>query len=181
MSGELSSMTSYRSNVEKVAEIADGRTILNRSPDHASIILEWVFNKSSDCVEILTSELSEKVYGKPELISAARRFLEKPRSRIEIIAEQPVDRWRHAFLSELDRAGFEDRVRLRFIPEDSQKQYSFNFAVGDGRHFRFEQSRLSYEAVAQFGSVQVGNKLHEIFEDLLPDRAVAVSETGAVV
>jgi hypothetical protein len=161
-------MDVYRTHVEKMAALADGGPILNRSPEHASVIIEWVFNTSSTIVEILTAKLDPDVYGKEGLVAAALEFLARNNSRIEILSETVIDRGSHPLLSALDTAGFSDRVRLNLVPADKLKSYAFNFAVGDSKNFRFEQSRDSFEAVAHFGRDNVGKKLHEIFLDLNP-------------
>ncbi|MEA2909866.1 MAG: hypothetical protein QOJ15_1947 [Bradyrhizobium sp.] len=166
----LLEMDSYRSHVEALATRADGELVLNRSPAHASIVLEAVFNASSEIVEILTSKLAPEVYGEPELIEAAARFLDRPKSSIAILSESEIDRATHPFLVALDARGFADRISIRCLPAASLKRYSFNFAVGDRRHFRFEQSRDSFEAFARFGVADIGTKLNRIFADL--DRSI---------
>ena len=166
MTTALPEMDTYRSHVESLAIRLNGETVMNRSPDHAGVIIEWVFNSSSDVVQILTSRLAEEVYCKPLLIEAAVAFLRRPNSHVEILAEVPLNRAEHGFLRALDTAGLGDKVKLAVVPKPLQHQYSFNFALGDGKNFRFEESRSSFDALAQFGSSEVGEKLRAVFNDL---------------
>ena len=139
----------------------------NRSDGHARIVLEFIFRKAEDRVRILTRALSQDVYGDCEVIGAANDFLNThPNGKLEILSENPVDRAAHPLLSVLDRAGHKERVLLRFIPANTQKAYKFNFAVADGMHHRFEESRDSRQATVQFGEGGFGKNLEEIFSNL---------------
>jgi hypothetical protein len=166
MTSALPEMDEYRSHVETLATKLDGETVMNRSPEHAGVIIEWVFNSSSDVVQILTSCLAEEVYCKRPLIDAAVKFLRRPHAHIEILSESKISRDEHQFLHAIDEAGLGGKVTLRFVPKRLQDQYKFNFAIGDGKNFRYEESRTSFDALAQFGSTEVGEKLRGIFNDL---------------
>jgi hypothetical protein len=168
MTSALPEMDMYRSHVQSLAVRLDGQTVLNRSPEHASVIIEAVFNSSSEVVQILTSRLAEEVYGKPSLIAAALEFLQRPHARVEILTETLLDRRQHPFLRAVDEAGYAERLSVRLVPKPLQDQYNFNFAIGDGKNFRFEESRASFDALAQFGSADVGEKLKTIFNDMSP-------------
>jgi hypothetical protein len=163
---QLPEIDAYRSHVETLAVKLDGETVLNRSPEHAGVIIEWVFNSSSEIVQILTSRLAEEVYCKQPLIEAAIKFLQRPHARIEILAETDIDCAGHLFLRAIDDSGFGDKLSLSVLPKPLQERYHFNFALGDGKNFRFEESRLSFDALARFGAADVGNKLQLIFNDL---------------
>jgi hypothetical protein len=69
------SMDEYREFVERIADGGwPSETILNRSSDHAAVILENLFRKAVDSVEILTSELKTDVYGIPGVIVPRSAF-----------------------------------------------------------------------------------------------------------
>jgi hypothetical protein len=160
-------MEVYRRYVAEVAEAADGEIILNRSPEHAAIIVEYLFRRAESEVDILTLELNEIVYGEKGVIDAAMRFLQDhPSAKLNILSEKSVDKSSHPFLRALKRAGLMDRVDLRVVPEWLQQEYGYNFAVADGRHFRFEKEREHFDAVVQFGEKTVGEKLRSIFHTL---------------
>jgi len=162
------SMDEYR---EFVTRIADGEwpseTILNRSSDHAAVILENLFRKAIDSVEILTSELKADVYGMPGVVNSALGYLQRnDDARIYILAESTLDRAVHPFLKVIDDSGLGDRVSIKLVDPTAKANYKFNFAVADGRSFRFEESRESLEAIVGFGHDRFANRLHVIFSAL---------------
>lgn len=163
---ENEELQEYRNFVARVAEAADGTTILNRSPKHASVIIEYLFRKSRHEMKILTGELHSGVYGHSSVIDAATSFLrDNPSARISIKSEKEIAQDRHPLLVAIDRAGFKDRISVETLSTD-QARSPFHFAVGDGIHFRFEQSPPSYEALAQFGGEKFGSRLVKVFSAL---------------
>jgi len=162
------SMDEYREFVERIADGGwPSETILNRSSDHAAVILENLFRKAVDSVEILTSELKTDVYGIPGVIRSALGFLQQnDNARIYILTESTIDRTVHPFLQTIDDSGLGDRVSIRLVDPAAKAGYKFNFAVADGRSFRFEESRESFEAIVGFGHDKFANRLHVIFDAL---------------
>jgi hypothetical protein len=160
-------MKEYRKFVEDVANGSRaGEVILNRSPDHAAVVIEFLFRKAESYVHILTRRMSEEVYSKQGILDAAVEFLgAHPAATISILAEEPINRSLHPFFVAVDRI-FKERVRLRFVAPAKVHTYNFNFAVADGRSYRFEESRDSREAVIQFGDEEFGEKLEATFEEL---------------
>ena len=157
---------SYRQYVKRIAAAADGNVILNRSPEHAAVIVEQVFLSSEHEVDILTSELNESVYGTDHVTRAAIEFLTRhPNAHVRVLSEKPIAD-QHIFLAALSNAGVGNRLKLSVVPKDEQQSYKYNFAVGDGYHFRFEKDRCFFDAVVQFGAPSVGAKLQSIFERL---------------
>jgi hypothetical protein len=161
-------MNEYREFVARVSDSPwPSETIANRSWEHASVIIEFLFRKAENSVEILTSKLTESVYGCTPLIESAKEFLQThPIATIRILSENNLDRENHPFLREMDAGGFAERVVLKFISDDIRIRYKFNFAVADGKSFRFEDSRDSFEAVVGFGHDKVASRLHTIFMQL---------------
>ncbi len=154
-----------------VREVADGdwpsQTIFNRSPDHAAVIVENLFRKAESRVEILTNTLSEEVYNRPEVKKAAVSFLRRhPRAHIDILAEELVVRAAHPFLIHVDASGLGNRLTLARVRASDVANYKFNFAVADGKSFRFEESRLLFNAIVGFGHEIEAARLHHVFQQL---------------
>lgn len=157
---ENGELKEYRDFVAKVAEAADGKTILNRSAQHAAVIVEFLFRKAEREMKIATGELHPIVYGVPGVIEAALSFLRKNASaHIEIKSERSIDRATHPLLSAIDAAGYADRVTITVANE----RFPFHFALADGKHFRFERTPPGYEAVVQFGGAKFGSRLAEFY------------------
>jgi hypothetical protein len=160
-------MDDYRKFVRKVSNsLGPSEVILNRSIEHATVVMETLFEKAVSKVEILTNKLTDEVYGSPTVIAAAKEFLRRENSRIEILCEESVDRATHPLLRELDQAGHAAQISLRFVPENLRRTYLFNFATADGGAYRYEENRNSSEAIVQFGPTDFGKTLKGTFAKL---------------
>jgi len=160
-------LQAYRAYVERVATEENPETVIrNRSIKHASVIVEFIFRRARQHVEILTGTLRDDVYGTPEAIGAAIDFLRRsPTARIDILSEAPIgalDR----FLVAVAAAGFGDRVHRWIVPADVQLTYQHHIVVADSRCFRFEPARTAFEAFVQFGNEERGAFFHNIFASL---------------
>jgi len=158
----------YRELISELADAADGRVVFNRDFDRAAIILEFLFAKSRREVDIVTRNLIEKIFAKPELVSAAIRFLKHDGARLNIVSEEKIPPT-HPLIRALNDGGLGERVDLRVMPSDMKAQVKFYLAVGDDRHFRFEQEPRPHEicdAVVQFGGSELGKEISEKFWQL---------------
>jgi hypothetical protein len=163
---QLDELLSYRKYVRSLAKACDGKIILNRSPEHAAVIVEHLFLCSESEANILTAELHPSAYGSDEVISAAIKFVhDHPAAKITILSEKAIPPT-HPLLEALSGAGFIDRVEIVRVPDSLQKDYKYNFFVGDGHHFRFEKDRGYFDAVVQFGAPAIGSKLKSVFSKL---------------
>jgi len=161
------SMDEYRMFVRGVADGPwPSETILNRSADHAAVIIENLFRKSEHQIEILTSELKRDVYATSGVIEAAIDFLRRnDDGELRILSETKLDRNSHPFFAAIEAAQLAERVKVGTIPAN-QQDYKFNFAVADAKSFRFEESRDSFEAIVGFGHEKFANRLHIVFGTL---------------
>src|SRR5437762_10243802 len=72
---ENGEIEAYREFVEAVAKVADGRTIFNRSPSHAAVVIETLLRGATKEFDVLTGELFKPVYATAGVIQAAVDFL----------------------------------------------------------------------------------------------------------
>jgi len=158
----------YYDYVKKIAEgPKPSLVILNRSPEHAAVILERLFLSATDDVRLVSSQLSEDVYGTDRVKQAAKLFLNSKRSaRLSILVERPVEMSASTFMTELDRAGLSGQIEMSIIPPETVSDYRFNFAVADGVNYRFEENRASRHATVQFGNKAFGEVLEGAFGQL---------------
>lgn len=178
LSGGDEPMPGYREFVERVARGKwPSEIILNRSPEHAAAVIEFLFLTAKASVHILTHTLAEDVYGTNAVKDAAITFLrDYPTARIHILVENGLNRSAHSFLVTVDEQ-FASRVRLEFVNPGEHGDYKFNFAVADGESFRFEESRDSCEAFVQFGNNEFGSKLEDTFSALSSGASSSFKET----
>jgi hypothetical protein len=156
----------YREYVTGVADAAKGQLILNRSGEHASVIIEQLFRKAEAEVMFLTGALYPPIYGTPEVRESAIKFLKSSsEAKIHIIAEKQLD-WRHPLLAAIEGAGLKDRVSLLSLPAQLAEVTPYHFAVADGCCYRLEADKNVYEAMVKFGEPVQGGQLRAIFANL---------------
>jgi len=158
----------YKDTVSSLADKADGKeTVLNRSPEHAAVIISAIFKKSNQYVKIITSDLPDVAYGTADVIQSALGFLGRnDKSRIEIICEKDFDPKGSRLLSAINSNGFLDRVTLFRAPDSVQEVYTVHIVLGDGLHFRVQETREEYSAFAKFGDAERGLRLDDLFKTL---------------
>jgi hypothetical protein len=154
-------MERYIAFVTSAANSASGTTFFNEGKSHARIVLDNIFRISKNEVDILTSELTEDVFGSDSVIGSAIAFLrENVGAKISIISERPISD-DHPFIDGLKKVGLLDRVEM--LTTESAKQSVANFTVGDGQHFRFEPDKNKFNAICRFGDPKIGMNLKERF------------------
>lgn len=160
-------LRAYREYVQRVSRGNEpSEMILNRSPAHAAVVIEALFMQSRDRVLIVTEKLNGGVYGTTLVIEAAKEFLTRStETRIDILTECPIDQVCRPFMEAL-RTTAHDRVSIQQISEPILSTLRFNFAVGDGQHFRFEQDKTLTEAIVQFREPHFGGKLVNTFRSI---------------
>jgi hypothetical protein len=160
------SLDQYRSYVQQIAHERPSSVILNRSPEHASIIFEQLFLRAEYKVCILTGALNSKVYGESSVLNAIEAFLRRsPQARLEIVSEEPIPT-NHPVLSRLQAAGLNAQASLSTLTKQIADQTPLHFAVVDGQHFRMESDKTKFEALVQFGNPALGSDMQRLFEDL---------------
>lgn len=162
----------YRQLVSECAAADDGRVIFNRSPAHAAVVLEALFRVTKSEICILSGQLFKPIYGSRQLVKAAASLLRnREDSVVKIIHEDPIDE-DHPLLAAIREPVFFNRVCFFRMTPEMAKATPYHFAVADGRSFRFEPSKTTFEAVAQFGELDIGGKLKTrfdlLFQSLLP-------------
>lgn len=161
------SLNRYREYVQaKSATDGPGEVFLNRTLDHAAIIIEFLFRKASRQMEILTGSLNENVYCKPKTLEAVNDFLAKDDAKMAIILENNIQIREHGLFKLAADSNATDKISWHLVPTNMIPTYKYHFALSDGCHFRFEQDRKQPEALVQFNNCQIGGNLHSIFEDI---------------
>ena len=159
-------MVGYQREVRRLALERTGEPILNSSPDHAEVVIQNIFRNANESVNILSGDLTPRVYGRDLVVSEAYLFLcSSHRNRIQIILERDSieDRGLNPLLRKI--SGLKN-VALRFAPEGTQKLYNFHYIVTDNDCYRFEPNRKYPVAVAAFGDAVGGQRLRNIHAGL---------------
>lgn len=158
----VSGMFDYQREVRRLARERTGEPIFNSSPDHAQIVIQNIFRSANESVNILSGDLTPRVYGRDMVVSEASLFLASShRNRIEIILERDSieDRRLNPLLQEIAKS---KNVELRIAPEETQKLYNFHYIVTDNDCYRYEPDRKYAVAIAAFGHATGGRRLQNI-------------------
>lgn len=158
---------SYRQFIEVLARDNVNQRIPNGHPVHASVLVEAMFEKAEREMRIFTGSLAAETYDEPLLVDAACRFLTKPRSRLRILLQQPMqktDVLSRKMVSEIlamraRRVGTFD-VRVA----DPAYAHDDHYAVMDDGGFRFEVDHTETTAVANFNEPSVARELASGFD-----------------
>jgi len=166
----MSEIDSYRQFVERLAELSSSEVFSNGQPAHAQVIFETFFKFAKKSVLIFCNKLSEKVYGQQLLINAAGDALNRPGVEIKIITQQQPEA--QNFVAALTRWKGEGKpISLATtFPGTFASETQHNFAVMDGKAYRFEPARDSQNrtAFACMNDPEIAAKLSQLFERLEP-------------
>jgi hypothetical protein len=154
----------YYNYVKEAAKAQDMRLVLNGAPQNAGVIMEFMFKSSENKMRIFTTELSEKVYNRVNVVDAARAFLENNKeARLDIIHEKPLNE--SSFTREII-AKFPEQIDVRKLPATKADDYLYNFSVGDEKNYRFENDKENFSAYIQFGNKEEGEALNRRFDEI---------------
>src|SRR4051812_44309174 len=87
-------MSSYIALVNRCADGRLNQEISNGSPFHARVLISKLFEVARKRVQIVSGSLTDttpdgvQVYGFPEIINQARRFLREPSSHLSIVVQR---------------------------------------------------------------------------------------------
>jgi len=156
----------YRELVRQHARLENGEAFYNNSYDHARIIMEEMFAKAERRVKILTKALDNRVYEGSLMTEYADYFAASPGASLQILIEDnlaPESLSAHPLIEDIKESS---AVEIRRVPKEIVERYSYNCAIADGLHFRFEDDRRNVSAVAAFGRKDTAEHLEDIFDQI---------------
>ena len=153
----------FRERVRRVAQERKGEPVYNGSLEHATIIIENMFEHASNNIDILSGSLNARVYGTYDVIKNARRFLASPSNTLRVILDdaEEVDLRGHPFFDAVESF---TNVELKRIGPAWQDDYDFHFLVMDGDSYRFEPDKTEHSAIAAFGDRKGGESMTKLFQ-----------------
>lgn len=163
----------YFETIDRCAKTKENLPISNGNARHATYLIGQFFKYAQSEVCILSGSFYEGVYNSKELIHEAINFLKKDsKHRLRIAYQYKVSQEEilgRQFIKDIKdnperKGGFEV-----WDSSDCSKGIS-HFAVMDKSGFRFETDSTKRSGVANFGDLESGKILAEIF-----DRIVAIS------
>lgn len=171
----MSESDAYRSKIKRLLIERSGETVLNGSPEHASIINEQMFFSAERTVDILTRRFDPRVFGTNRLVEAAELFAGDKTRKARIVIEETdeLDLERHPLYKELKDY---DNVEFRYVPEYLRSAINSNFTVMDDDSYRFEKDNTKAAAIACFGATdKTADQLSGYF-DLIWERSMTFGD-----
>ena len=161
MSEELAS-TIYRQNAESLWQSDSCAVFGNGKAEHAAILYETFLKLGKNELLMLVKNLSKDVFGSSEMESLAVQALSKG-MRIDVICQQePVSKKIAENILSWQKQNLP--ISLYICQKgDPAANLEANFAVVDGRAYRFEKDRESTTAVACMNDPESAQTLREVF------------------
>lgn len=149
-----------------IARLAKGRVfqeIPNEHPMHAAILIEAMFDNAVQDVRIFTGKLAMQTYDQPELVQAAKRFIDRPGSRLRVLIQHPMTRG-DLEPSQLFQALKGTRAEFRTATGSYRDDDANHFAVMDDIAYRFELEHEHTRAIANFNDPENARNLVAVFD-----------------
>lgn len=162
-------MEEYAKKIDRLVREKTAEPVENSSIDHASILLERMFDHAEASVRIFSGKLNKLAYGRAEVLAAAERFLWDESHQLRIVIEENMDE-DHPFREILKRPN----VHLSKINPVYAANIKFHFSLMDDCGYRYEGDKTKPGAIAVFGASDTGKKLADIF-DMLEGSSEAIA------
>lgn len=157
----------YYETIDRCAQTKENLLISNSNERHAAYLISQFFKYAQSEVCILTGSFYEGVYNSKELIDEAVNFLKRD-SKHQL---------RLAYQNDVPEEEILSRQFIKNIEDDPERRGGFevwdssvsskglnHFAVMDKSGFRFETDSRKRRGIANFGDLESGETLAEIFD-----------------
>jgi hypothetical protein len=152
----------YRKRIENLADLNSGESFTNNQPAHARVIFETFFCRATQEVDIFCRNLAADVFDSvrlcENLIGAVKRGV-----KVRVFTqENPAP---SSFVDTLQEliAAKPELVELKKGNSNSLNSLGFNFAVMDGKAYRFEPNKDDFVAFASMNNPSVCKSLLSVF------------------
>lgn len=173
----------YERGVDECAKRRANKFLSNKTPEHARYIISKIFENAEHEVRLWTNGMprevdGEPIFGSPELIEAAKAFLDKPDTTLSVIVNGAIDIdegqvYRdHPFLGAIlshENVASQTRMCHAYDPENDLNRLlvgMHGFAVMDKAGYRLETEADS-SALVNFGDRETAESLAETFDTVM--------------
>ncbi len=178
----MENLDEYRKLLRFFAEKGSNRMFPNDSKNHASVVLETIYDFSKEKVRIYTDKMSGSFSSDEKAIKALYNFLSKQNTSVEILVEDDslVKNKNSDFYKKI--INFDENKKNRIITKKSNQNFKnslksfskngeiFYFTLGDKSMYRLqaidknEQQEKLYSAFVCFNDTISVSKISEIFD-----------------
>jgi len=165
-------LNAYRQVVDELFQAQSHYIIANGSAGHAAVLYAKLFHYAQKEVRIFCHCLNPEVFDQPEVLAAAREFLEAGKTLYIAVQEEPEELTR--FLDLILEEDFDEQV---FIWKGKEYRGTngklLNFAVMDETAYRFEADRDRQEAIASANDPRFAKRLVKAFQEVITNEPLA--------
>lgn len=161
-----SPIETYRANAENLWDLSSAEVFSNSKPDHAAVILETFLRRAQTRVFVFCKNMSPAVYDTRKMLEATLFALGR-NVRIEIVSQYEPESV--AIKSNIDiwRNKLKLPIFLHYLPGNSEiQEIKSNFAIADGRVYRFEWDNSDQKAVACMNDPRTAGLLEQRFASI---------------
>ncbi len=157
----------YKANVDSLARLNSNEIFENGMPLHAAIIFDAFFRHATKSVKIFCRNLSAEVFKEKWLLDSAKCALHKRGISISVLVkDQPQESEFRTWLQDND--SHPALVYRRRVGEtNARAQVPFNFAVMDGKAYRFEPNEIDVVASACMNDPKISSDLERYYAQLM--------------
>lgn len=168
----MNDLIEYERIVERLAESRSSEMISNSSAEHASILIRTMFKNAANTINIFNGCLANVVYGRDDIIKAAKGFVVRGGKITVVIQDQLADSEiiTHSFVKEFKDICCENERKGEFKiyrADGSCSDLPSHFFVMDDSGYRLEQNKDEPKAFATFNDTEIAGKLNDLFSSIL--------------
>ncbi len=167
----------YENKVKSLANTKSNELHYNSGADHASIVMESIFDTASEEIKIFAGNFNEEVCQKPgeRYIQSLKRYLLKGMKIKVLLNDSATIGQKNLVLSLLKRYSSNDFYKDNISVKTTNKTVSrddfgnIHFTVGDNRMFRLEYDTQSFLAEFSFNREEKSKSLSVEFDTIFND------------
>jgi sugar-specific transcriptional regulator TrmB len=164
----------YENKVKSLANTKSNELHYNSGADHASIVMESIFDTASEEIKIFAGNFNEEVCQKPgeRYIQSLKRYLLKGMKIKVLLNDSATIGQKNLVLSLLKRYSSNDFYKDNISVKTTNKTVSrddfdnIHFTVGDNRMFRLEYDTQSFLAEFSFNREEKSKSLSVEFDTI---------------
>lgn len=166
-------MTDYEQLVGRLAAQQSSELISNSSAEHAAVLIKYMFTCAEKTIKIFNGCLSTSVFGKADVINAAKTFVEKG-GRIQVVVQEAFSEEAlasHGLLTALRQMCCNNNETKNsftmYLGDEQVQNIPSHFLIMDNAGYRLEENREQPVAFASFNDPQIVESLDKLFERIL--------------
>lgn len=169
-------MNEYQLYIHNLAITGKDAVFYNSGPEHASFVLQKIFENASNTVNIYAGCFSGEISNQANYKEAMEKFLQRKGVKLKILlqngklAEQkkePEIFQLLRFYSILNKDSIEIKKHPYHLQKDDGRE--IHFTVADNKMYRLEDDIEKFTAIGNFNDPLESNSLSLLFDDIFND------------